>query len=207
MPYGVIYYMTVRMFLKQLMVYLAYLAAPLVTGQITSYLNGDDAWWDQEIPFPFSLPRFMELHDNVQYDWYTGLEWIADPSAIGGIWGTLGSPASMTWDEALQAANDLNYGGFNDWRMPNINELSTLIDYGKDHPGIAGDKFPNTQSAGYWPSSMTTHGCENMFYTTFGTGARYWDDDLTKKKYIRPVRGFLAPWWKTSTQSSPCKEP
>ena len=37
---------------------------------------------------------------------------------------------AYTWEEAFSYAeelNEMNYGGFNDWRVPTINELKTLV--------------------------------------------------------------------------------
>ena len=191
----IIYEMTVKAFIKQLLVYIAYIAGPLITGQTISYLEGDDAWWDAEIPFPIGLPRFWKLSENTVYDWYSGLEWVADPSEMGGAWGTPGNPEPMTWDEGIEACNNLNYSGRNDWRMPNSNEIETLIDYGMDHPATSKKTFKNTKSDDYWSSSMTNHGCENEFKPNFAAGNKSWDPNKEEKKYVRPVRMKLAPRW------------
>ena len=37
------------------------------------------------------------------------------------------APYPMTWKEAAEYCSDLNEGGFSDWRLPNIDELRTLI--------------------------------------------------------------------------------
>ena len=52
------------------------------------------------------------------------------------------SPNEMSWDEAKQYCENLDEGGHNDWRLPNIDELRTLI---KNHSG--------TQSGGSCPIS------------------------------------------------------
>jgi hypothetical protein len=195
MPINYVFRWTVEGWLKCILVYLAYIAAPIITGQIISYKQGDDAWWDQDIPYPLGFSRYISVGENIIFDHFTGLEWIADPSAIGGIWGTLGTPATMSWTEAIAACNALSYGGHNDWRMPNSNELDTLIDYGEDHPTISKNRFPNTQSEGYWTSSMTNYGCLNMWFTYFDNGQKAWEQDKNKQKYIRPVRGQSVPEW------------
>ena len=193
--YSIVYVTTVRAFIKSLLVYLAALSSPLVTGATISYMDGDDAWWDQEIPFPFGWPRFYNLTQNTLYDRYTGLEWIADPSAIGGNWGTEGFPTEMTWYDAIEECNKLVYGGHNDWRMPNDNELQTITDYGKDHPALQTEKFKNAKNDNYFSGSITNYGCENYFQNDASTGGKTWDQDKEKKKYVRPVRGKLVPWW------------
>jgi len=193
--YKIIYVWTVRAFVKFLIVYLVETAAPLVSGATISYIDGDDAWWDQEIPFPVGWPRFDEIHPNVQYDRYTGLEWIADPSELGGIWGVEGFPEQMTWTDALAACNALNYAGHSDWRMPNSKELDSITDFSKAHPAINEQRFKNTKDDNYFSSSTTNYGCENYFRNDASTGGKTWDPNRDKKGYIRPVRGKLVPWW------------
>ena len=44
-----------------------------------------------------------------------------------------------TWAQAFQKVADLNtanFAGHNDWRLPNVNELQTLADYGRLSPAI-----------------------------------------------------------------------
>ncbi len=45
------------------------------------------------------------------------------------------------------------YGGYQDWRLPRLSEVMTLLDYEKIDPAIDDNYFPNTQNAvdeGYW---------------------------------------------------------
>ena len=47
--------------------------------------------------------------------------------------------SDKTWKEALEYCEGLEYGGYSDWRLPNKNELATLLDYSKmpaTEPGI-----------------------------------------------------------------------
>jgi hypothetical protein len=48
------------------------------------------------------------------------------------MWPQADSAAGMNWEEALawvQARNAANYLGHNDWRLPNIKELQSIVDY------------------------------------------------------------------------------
>ena len=38
------------------------------------------------------------------------------------------------WHDALAFCEDLTYAGFSDWRLPNINELYSIVDHAKDRP-------------------------------------------------------------------------
>ncbi len=43
--------------------------------------------------------------------------------------------------------------GATDWRLPNLNELQSIVHFGKMNPAIDDGYFPNSRSSGYWSSS------------------------------------------------------
>ena len=55
-------------------------------------------------------------------------------------------------DKAVAAMNDARIGGFTDWRLPTIQELLTLVDYGRHHPAIDTNFF-DYSSDWYWTST------------------------------------------------------
>ena len=185
----------VMMYWYRIYPFLVYVVAPIVTGALVIYKIGDDAWWEQNAAWSPPLPRFIETQPNVVYDSQTGLSWIADPSELGGIWGTPGNPATMSWYEGVEACMTLDYAGHKDWRMPNANELDSLTNFGKSNPAIDETAFKNTKNDYYFSGSITNFGCENYFNTDSGTGGKSWDQDKNKKKYVRPVRDHKEPYW------------
>ncbi|TGM57161.1 DUF1566 domain-containing protein [Leptospira adleri] len=65
------------------------------------------------------------------------------------------TPAATTsdWATALNYCNTLSLAG-RTWRVPNVKELSGLLDYGKtDLPVINRAVFPNTVGGYYWTST------------------------------------------------------
>jgi hypothetical protein len=52
----------------------------------------------------------------------------------------------------IKTINDANFGGFSDWRLPTIKELSSLLNSGIRRPGPTIDAawFPHTLSSMYW---------------------------------------------------------
>jgi len=69
-----------------------------------------------------------------------------------------GVPTSFeTWDEALQAVNNLN----NNERLPNTVELSGLIEHSCYDPAIDISAFPNTPSGVYWTNTPDPKGINN----------------------------------------------
>lgn len=66
----------------------------------------------------------FEVNGPLVVDSCTGLTWQKTTSS------------QRTWVEALIFARNLELGGFDDWRLPNINELLSLVDYGRHTPAI-----------------------------------------------------------------------
>lgn len=50
-------------------------------------------------------------------------------NATGLMWMQSGSSGTGTWEEALNWAENLEYAGYTDWRLPNAKELQSLVDY------------------------------------------------------------------------------
>ena len=89
------------------------------TGQTIEYWPGDDgtyqAGWEGE--------RFTDNGDGTITDNATSLMWIKDAldPAINMI--------DRTWYDQVDHIEALEYAGHADWRMPNMNELMSLIDW------------------------------------------------------------------------------
>ncbi|MCB9058644.1 MAG: DUF1566 domain-containing protein [Calditrichae bacterium] len=50
-------------------------------------------------------------------------------NATGLMWMQFDSASPMTWEEALSYAENLEFGGYNDWRLPDVKELQSIVDY------------------------------------------------------------------------------
>lgn len=70
-----------------------------------------------------------------------------------------GSAIMFTWAGALQRAAAVNAGGagerhgYTDWRLPNKNELESIVEQQCVNPAINVTLFPNTGASGFWSSS------------------------------------------------------
>jgi len=141
--------------------------------------------------------------NGVVTDNLTGLIWLMNSNCAG----TTTAPAGLgTWVTAFAWVAELNSGGTmnsqpcgdtsgasnsrqTDWRLPNVREMQSLIDYGNFSPALpTGHPFTNVQSSYYWTSST------NVYYP-----ASAWDvnlsygivNDNVKSSYncVWPVRG------------------
>jgi len=94
--------------------------------------------------------RFV-ADDGCVHDCRTGLTWIRDADLSG---------PRLTWQDALGAVRTLNPMkpcGYQDWRLPNIRELESLIDLQSHSPALpVGHPFINVRDA-YWSSTTSVY--------------------------------------------------
>lgn len=126
------------------------------TGQVyagSSY-DGDDGfheagWW-KGLKYPNNKTRFIAKTisgADVVIDMATGLMWAKNFDELGCDEG-----GSNNWLDAIIWANGLIWGGFEDWRLPNINEMMSICDYGRDGVCIH-SIFTVPSSGAYWSST------------------------------------------------------
>ena len=90
------------------------------------------------------------------------------------------------WNDAINYCENLNLNNQNDWRLPNINELSSIVDTNKFSPTI-NIIFENTNSNYYWTS--TTYNYNKQAWVISFTNGIFYNLDKTKNNYpIRCVR-------------------
>ena len=105
------------------------------TGQITSYSNtgGEDGDLKKGVAWP--SPRFKDKGNGTVTDNLTKLIWLKNANAFG----------LRTWEQALSDANTLASGSAGltdgskagDWRLPNVKELQSLIDFAYFNPALS----------------------------------------------------------------------
>lgn len=108
--------------------------------------------------------------------------------------GTGTGNAATDTEAFIKALNDTNYGGFSDWRLPTVSQLSYLINSSIPLPGpaIATDWFPNTiYWPGYWSFAAFGYPTLLAWRVSFAYGNVY-DDYRTSTYFARAVRGQSA---------------
>lgn len=168
----------------------------LATGQMRAWnadgdeipLEGSGVDGGVRAGLPFPNPRYRDNGDGTITDRRTGLIWLKDANAYG----------ETPWTEALLAIKELADGqhglsdgsGAGDWRLPNINELQSLVDLDSDHgPAFPDDHpFENLEATNYWSSSTVSSAPALGWYIAFAVAPPVFDLKMNAMR-IWPVRG------------------
>jgi hypothetical protein len=160
------------------------------TGQTTQIREGDDGNLQKGVDWPTS--RFTDNGDGTVTDNLTGLIWLKNANKFD----------LNTWAQALDVCSGLKDDGTHltdgseagAWRLPNIKELLSLIDYGNHRPALPSNHpFDDVQRSRYWTS--TDFSSNNEDYVLFrwvvnmtygGMGGRL--DDDKDANHVWPVR-------------------
>ena len=70
---------------------------------------------------------FKDNGDGTVTDKATGLMWMKVDS--GKLKAGKNKDGKLNWQEALLWAENLEYAGYSDWRLPNVKELQSIVDY------------------------------------------------------------------------------
>jgi len=156
------------------------------TGQTASYDQNippkDDGALKKGVAWP--TPRFTDNGDNTVTDNLTKLIWMkhASYSAQQTWQGALNIAAAMRGDMRRLMGDDGPIDGSKpgDWRLPNIRELQSLLDYAFVDPALPntlgtgkwaeGNPFQSVQSGFYWSSSTWAYGPTYAWYLNFIDG-------------------------------------
>lgn len=76
--------------------------------------------------------------------------------SIGQTWDgstCLGEADSFNWKQALEVSLSTQFNQLKSWRLPNIKELSVIVERACVRPSINQTIFPNTPSNSYWTNT------------------------------------------------------
>ena len=142
--------------------------------------------------FPLNLPAEANLPANANTEKknkYTDHSngTVTDNSS-GLMWQTAES-IPKTWQQALTYAQTLELAGFDDWRLPTIKELATLIDTSRSRPTINTDFFPGCRSDAYWSATEYSQNPGFAWYVDFNDGLERNGGFKRRRYFIKLVRG------------------
>ncbi|OGR09462.1 MAG: hypothetical protein A2341_18200 [Deltaproteobacteria bacterium RIFOXYB12_FULL_58_9] len=125
--------------------------------------------------------------DRVVTDTLTGLQWQGCINGKSGDNCTAGLVVESDWVSALAVCENANWAGFTDWRLPNIQELTSIADHRRYGPAIDVTTFPSTPLDWFWSSSAYPGGSPNSRLIGFGHGFMG-DLARTSNVFVRCVR-------------------
>jgi hypothetical protein len=108
---------------------------------------GQDGFYQSGCPM---AGRFVDNGDGTVTDNCTGLMWQKEIADTNGN-GTSGDEDRPDWREALRYCEALSFAGHDDWRLPNVRELQSIVDYGRGFPAI--DPIFGEVGTGHWSST------------------------------------------------------
>jgi hypothetical protein len=135
--------------------------------------------------------RFRDNRDGTVTDRLTNLTWLKNGDCFG----------AQTWTEALNSSNTLKNGacGLNDgsrpgdWRLANIIELQSLLDY--EYEGFAlpnNHPFTNVSTGTYWTSTQSPAAPALGWFITLSLGPTVFDVKVNNF-HVWPVKGGHGP--------------
>ncbi len=160
------------------------------TGQSIIYETGDDGdihagWW-KGLVLALNRNRFVVKTiggDDVVVDRATGLTWARDGNEAGCYSGGV-----LNWVNCLSWARGLDFAGFTDWRLPNILELGSIIDYARWLAPTIYIVFTNTSSNDYFTSTTFGITTANAFQIAFNSAVISFTLKSASRR-LRCVRG------------------
>ena len=133
--------------------------------------------------------RFIDNGDGTVTDRCTRLMWQKDTADVDGD----GRPTerdSADWCDALAYCESLAFAGHEDWRLPSIRELLSLVDYGRFDPSIdpAFGGFPPYDWA-LWSSTSNPEDPLLAWGVRYAVGFDFGRNPKVDLRFVRAVRG------------------
>ena len=169
---------------------------PAVNKEKFSYIKSGDYYWsstqrpayennDQALVFHFTygeiVTYFQKSYNhllcvrggdegtNQVSNYLTRKDGTVEQKTTGLIWQQENDNITRLWENALIYCNELKLGDHTDWRLPNIKELLSIVDYSVHNPSIDAKFFPGTRVT-FFPG------------TSVISGMRYWTS-IANQKY------------------------
>ena len=145
--------------------------------------------------------RFVMNDDGTVSDDTTQMMWMR--CSLGQVWNgkaCAGTAVTYSWYEAnkvVERVNEKGYAGYNDWRLPMVPNLASIVERRCLNPRINTTVFPATPLGPFWSSMEKMGAPEFAYIIDFGdkTAAPLLKEN---KAHVRLVRG--EPWWKPPPQ-------
>lgn len=170
---------------------------PLPTGKVTSYVQGDDGYYQfgrlvnrttlKENNTFGNTNRFTDIGGGQNY---SGNNNLVIDHATGLMWYKTDIAPNQDWSSSIATAEALSQGGFSDWRMPDSHEMDSIIDKGS----IASQPFAfATNGYNLWCS--TSPDTTNAYRYNFNGNTLAWT--AIAKSTTSNMRTLVVRTWAT----------
>ena len=169
----------------------------LITGQAmaqicetdTSLQTAPTANFVSENPDPARYPVSLAEDGSEVLDLATGLVW--QRCSLGQVWDAqnrrcLGLARKLTWQEALQQARALADDSGKAWRLPNLKELVSIVEFQCQAPPFNLEVFPDTPASVPAPEDPSLND---------GFGSGYWSASPLVSIDVYNTRPFRYAWY------------
>ncbi|MCB1186881.1 DUF1566 domain-containing protein [bacterium] len=147
----------------------------------------------------YGINQFTDNGDGTITDEATGLDWMQLDS--GSFDAGPRGDGTLNWQEALAWAENLEYAGHSDWRLPNAKELQSIVDYSRSPATTASaaidplfestpimDEGGSLDWAQYWSSTSHFDGQPELLgnracYVCFGEGQGFMEVPPGSQQY------------------------
>lgn len=99
-----------------------------------------------------------------------------------------GTATSHNWSQALLLAANSSFGGYQDWRLPNVKELFSLVETCRRNPAIHTVVFPDTPAETFWSGSPSGSFDGRAWPVNFNSGSTSSFSFVTNLSHVRLVR-------------------
>lgn len=123
----------------------------------------------------YGISEFVDNSDGTVTDETSSLMWMSADL-----------DSAMNWEDALTTAENYTFAGYSDWRLPNVKELQSIVNYDGSYPAIEQDiftctEFQENENFYFWTGtsayfSQMNPGYGYAWYVAFGFAVG--DDDL-----------------------------
>jgi len=157
------------------------------------YVRGNDSYGKND---------FVDNKDGTITDRATGLMWMKVDS--GRLKAGESKDGKLNWQQALEWSETLEYAGYDDWRLPNVKELQSIVDYSRC-PDVTNSAAIDpvfevtsiTNESGkkdypcYWTgtSHCSLFNAETADYVAFGRALGWMRDRRTFRPQLQDVHG------------------
>lgn len=153
--------------------------------------HGQDAQYNGPVP-SYSTQTIND--DVIVIDNNTNLSWqqnTADTDSNGSITdGIYPVGDRVYWQQAIDYCLGINFAGYSDWRMPDLMELESILNYGRSYSPMIHPAF-QCESDDYWSATSHEYWQTDAWLYSFNSGSDGWSSmtAYASATYVRCVRG------------------